>query len=113
MTGFLGIMYFSNILTCFLNVGRLLKVSGAKIKAVSWIFLPLAGALCITLTVSRVLLLLGLSPLLYTLLLCLISCPLYAAVLFLTGCVCRDDIADITGKPKVRRRLNRTPDIRR
>lgn len=97
MTGFLGIMYFSNILTCFLNVGRLLKVSGAKIKAVSWIFLPLAGALCITLTVSRVLLLLGLSPLLYTLLLCLISCPLYAAVLFLTGCVCRDDIADITG----------------
>ncbi len=31
MKGFIGIMYFSNFLTCFLNVKRLCKVSGVKI----------------------------------------------------------------------------------
>ena len=32
MKGFIGIMYFSNFLTCFLNVKRLCKVSGLKFK---------------------------------------------------------------------------------
>ncbi len=32
MRGFIGIMYFSNFLTCFLNVKRLCKVSGIKFK---------------------------------------------------------------------------------
>ena len=100
MTGFLGIMYFSNILTCFLNVGRLLRVSGAKIKLIYWVFLPIAASLCITLAVSRILMLFALSDILYISLLCVISCPIYIAVLFITGCVCRDDIADITGRRK-------------
>ncbi len=32
MKGFIGIMYFSNLLTCFLNVRRLCRVSGVKFK---------------------------------------------------------------------------------
>ncbi len=32
MKGFIGIMYFSNLLTCFLNVKRLLKVTGVKFR---------------------------------------------------------------------------------
>jgi stage V sporulation protein B len=43
--GFIGIMYFSNFLTCFLNVGRLLKVSGAKIEFLNTIVLPSLTAL--------------------------------------------------------------------
>jgi stage V sporulation protein B len=38
--GFLVIMFFSNLLTCFLNVARLLKVSGVKPKLINDILLP-------------------------------------------------------------------------
>lgn len=38
--GFLVIMFFSNLLTCFLNVARLLRVSGVKPKLINDILLP-------------------------------------------------------------------------
>lgn len=52
--GFLYIMYFSNILTCSLNVGRLLKITGVKFKIFSQLLLPAAfsagiSAVCYTL----------------------------------------------------------------
>lgn len=42
LKGFIGIMYFSNFLTCFLNVKRLCSVSGAKLLIFKEILLPLA-----------------------------------------------------------------------
>lgn len=47
--GFIIIMYFSNLLTCFLNVRRLIKVSGARFKFLNGIFMPVCSALISTL----------------------------------------------------------------
>lgn len=45
ITGFILIMYFSNFLTCFLNVGRLIKVSGVNFSFLKEIALPLIIAI--------------------------------------------------------------------
>ena len=47
--GFIIIMYFSNLLTCLLNVKRLIKVSGAKLQILNGIFMPVCSALISTL----------------------------------------------------------------
>lgn len=79
LKGFIIIMYFSNFLTCFLNVGRLLKVSHAKIKFLKEIILPILTALTITLLTDTLLrLFVGLPNLVYIILLCGISLPIYA-----------------------------------
>lgn len=44
LKGFIAIMYFSNFLTCFMNVGKLLKTTGAFLKPIDEIFLPLIAA---------------------------------------------------------------------
>lgn len=41
INGFLGIMFFSNILTCSLNAGRLIKITGVRFKIFSEILLPI------------------------------------------------------------------------
>ncbi len=50
LNGFIIIMYFSNLFTCLLNVGRLIKISGAKIKILEDLLLPLLTALSVTMT---------------------------------------------------------------
>ena len=55
LIGFIGIMYFSNFLTCFLNVGRLLKVSGAKLDFSKEIVLPILLATAISFIFNTVL----------------------------------------------------------
>lgn len=93
LRGFILIMYFSNLLTCFLNVGRLLKVSRAKLFILKELFLPLVSALCITLLADTALALLGnLNSLVYIILLCTITLPIYVLLLFLFGIVKPDDI---------------------
>lgn len=94
MTGFLGIMYFSNILTCVMNVKRLLKVSGAKIDISRWLLLPVAAAVSITLAVSKIISVFPLSGLIYTAVLCGVCCPLYFTALFALGSITRDDLRD-------------------
>ena len=95
LKGFIGIMYVSNLLTCFLNVGRLMKVSGAKMKILSEILLPLSFAVCICfLTTSAIKAFGTLSNLVYIILLCIICSPVYILVLFLVGSVTRDDISN-------------------
>lgn len=44
INGFLGIMYLSNVFTCSLNLSRLLRVTGARLKAFSEVTVPLAAA---------------------------------------------------------------------
>ena len=95
LKGFIGIMYVSNLLTCFLNVGRLMKVSGAKMKILSEILLPLSFAVCISfLTTSAIRVFGTLSNLVYIILLCIICIPVYILFLFLVGSVTRDDISN-------------------
>lgn len=96
LRGFLGIMYFSNILTCFLNVGRLIKVSGAKFKFIQEILLPLISAFCIALLSDTLLRLFSVTnSLVYIILLCAVCLPLYFIMLFLLGTVTAEDIKGV------------------
>lgn len=45
MGGFLGVMVISNVFTSFLNVGRLMKVTGLRLRVTEWILKPLFCAL--------------------------------------------------------------------
>ncbi len=99
LKGFIWIMYFSNFLTCALNVGRLLKVSRAKLYFLSEIILPLASALCVTLLADTLLRLLGnIENLVYIILLSLVSLSLYALLIFLFGIVKPSDLKDFIKK---------------
>ncbi|MCQ2440792.1 MAG: oligosaccharide flippase family protein [Clostridia bacterium] len=93
LNGFIGIMYFSNLLTCGLNVGRLIKVSEAEFDAVKTVFIPLVGAIVITLLFDTLISMIhGLPNLVYITLLCVTSIPSYIAFLFMLGSVSTDDI---------------------
>lgn len=95
LLGFIGIMYFSNFFTCFLHVKRLLKVSGAKIKFLKQIFLPLSFAFASAFTFDTVFGQMNLSDLVYIILICVLSGFSYFAYLFLTKTVTADDIKDL------------------
>ena len=95
LRGFIWIMYFSNLLTCALNVGRLIKVSKARLKLLNEIFLPLSAAFCITLLADTLLRTVTvINNFIYLLLICLISIPLYLLFIFLIGTVTADDVRD-------------------
>lgn len=101
MNGFIGIMYFSNLLTCLLNVGRLIKISKAEINITGWILFPIAAALSITLAVSRILIVFRLTELLYIILLCAFCFPMYIIALLALGSISSDNIRDVLpGKRK-------------
>ena len=96
MAGFIGIMYFSNFLTCALNVGRLLKVSGAGLKVLREMILPLISAFAVTLLANFLIKpMSGISSPLYIIMLCAISLPGYIVILFLTGTLRREDILNV------------------
>ena len=96
LRGFIWIMYFSNLLTCALNVGRLMKVTGARLNALNEVILPIGAALTITLLTDMLLRLFsGINSLVYLILICLVSLPLYLLFIFLFGTVTADDVKDI------------------
>ena len=77
------IMYFSNLLTCLLNVGRLIKISGAKIKIFGDLLLPLLSAVTVSMVSNTVLKLVNLqNNLVYIMFLTSVSCILYVGILF-------------------------------
>ena len=95
LRGFILIMYFSNFLTCALNVGRLMRVSKARLKPINEVLLPLAAAFCITLLADTLLRLIpDINNLVYLILICLISLPLYLLFISLIGTVTVDDVKD-------------------
>ena len=76
--GFIYIMYFSNLLTCTLNVSRLLKISKAKINYTKIIILPLMLSLTICLSIRFLLLnVIEEKILVYTTVFCILSCLMY------------------------------------
>lgn len=96
LKGFIGIMYFSNLLTCFLNVGRLIKVTGANFKIIDEILLPLLSAFLVTFLSNRlVALIFGGNNLLYVISLCFISVILYTLLLFWLGIIKKDDVRNL------------------
>ena len=96
LRGFIWIMYFSNLLTCALNVGRLIKVSKARLKPINEVLLPLGAAFAITLLSNMLIRLIpNINNLAYLILICIISLPLYLLLIFLFGTVTADDVKDI------------------
>ncbi len=96
--GFIGIMYFSNALTCLLNVSRLTRVCGAKIDLIKTVFMPITAALTITLLFRTFLNLLPSMPIpVYTVALCIFSITAYVVFLFGYGSVSIEEIADLRG----------------
>ena len=93
---FVGIMYFSNAFTGFLNIRMLIKTGKAKIRAVKNILAPLCCAITVTLVVGTVAraLVPGCS-LVYIILTTVFSCVIYIfAVSRLTGYNIFDNFGD-------------------
>ncbi len=92
MSGFIGIMYGSNLLTAMLNVGRLIKVSHADLSLFDTVFVPLCAALFCCFGTRLLLTSFGLSGVVYALSLILFSSASYIALIFAFGCITRDDV---------------------
>ena len=95
MAGFLGVMYVSNIFTCAMNVGRLIKVTGVKVRFFKSVLLPaaLSGATCFGL--SSALEFLSLSELAFAVTLLLSSILVYIILLNLTGVTEKSELASL------------------
>ncbi len=78
MNGFLGIMIFSNVFTCFLHVGKLLKLTGLKPKPFKDMILPIICAVLICYFCYTFLSFLT-QPVIFTAVFALFSCVLFAA----------------------------------
>lgn len=86
--GFIGIMYFSNALTCLLNVGMLTKKTGAEINAFKSFILPLILAYVSVLLSNLVLRNIeAFGRLVYIILLVGFSVLLYSLSLLFFGCI--------------------------
>lgn len=93
---FLGIMYFSNFLTAFLNVKRLVKVSQIKLKFIQNMLIPFCTAFSLCL-VFRVIFKISFNmpDFLYTAVLCTVCFVLYVLSLFKFGIVNQTDLSFI------------------
>lgn len=93
MYGFLIIMVISNVLTSVLNIRRMLKVTGVKLKLVKWIISPTIAVItagAITAMLFRPIISRGI--LTFTILSGLSISVLYFAFLFLTKTLTKQDI---------------------
>jgi stage V sporulation protein B len=96
VTGFIGIMYFSNFFTCALNCIKLITVSDAKINIFKTILLPLFLSLVAVFGCDKLLSLIPNLPLLvYIILVCGISLSLYIIGVFAFKCITKEDLKDI------------------
>ncbi len=86
ITGFILIMYFSNLLTCFLNVGRLITISFVKINFFKELVLPLCFATASTYISNLIFSNFSNIPdLVYIILFVVVSIVIYLVLLVLTG----------------------------
>ena len=99
LSGFIGIMYFSNFLTCFLNIRRLLKVSGVKFRLVLDVLFPLFSAFAVA-YVSGVLLMniTRFGNIVYLFCLTALCVGLYIISLILFGTVKKSEILYLLGR---------------
>ena len=96
---FIGIMYFSNFYTCFLNTKRLLKTSGLQLDFLNTFVLPLCIAFSICLITDSLLRLFSnISNLFYVVIICAVCIPLYSVCLLALGIINRDDLSFIKRK---------------
>lgn len=94
MKAFLGIMYFSNLLTCALHFNKLCKVSSVYIKPMKFFVLPLLSAVSsvsiMKLALKEVFMY---NSLVYIILMSFCSCILYLILLFCFSCIKKEDFS--------------------
>lgn len=95
INGFFGVMVFSNLLTCGLNVYRLCKVSNIKIRFDKWIIRPVAAA-ALGISAAHFAGVFGHIPQKEPLLFCFVGAAVigvvYLVMMPLLGCVTAEDI---------------------
>ena len=95
MEGFLFVMIVSNLLTSFLNIHRLLHITGIKLQWGRWILKPLlsmATSGAIALLLDRIPFIRSLPLLPHLCLVGTAAVLLYGLLILLTGCVTREDL---------------------
>lgn len=96
LNGFIIIMYFSNFLTCFLNVRRLLKLTNSKIKVLNEMIVPIISAFFSVYITETILTLLNFKiEILHIIFLSAISLFLYSILLLLFGSIEKEDIINL------------------
>lgn len=100
LNAFIGIMYFSNFLTCFLNVGKLLKLSQAKINILSGVLLPLVTALFTAVFFDFIIKFLNTQNLFHIIFVCALSGISYLLLLISFGAIKIPDFVKMYFKKK-------------
>lgn len=96
INGFILIMYFSNLYTCVLNVGRLIKISKAKISIFTDFLLPLISAFSVSFIINTVLIAANIKNILvYIILLAVASALLYIAILLYLEIIPRKTVKEL------------------
>lgn len=90
--GFIGIMYFSNFFTCFLNTKQLIKSSGAHFNLTQTFFIPICCSFGVCLLARFLLNMFNLPNGVYVALVCIICMPVYLGLLFLFKIINYNDI---------------------
>ena len=87
INGFIGIMYASNLLTCFLNIKRLIKISGAALDIRKTVIIPVSCAFTATLSLKLILNMFILPNLVYIILLTTASVLFYILLIVHFDCI--------------------------
>lgn len=96
INGFIGIMYFSNIFTCFLHVGKLIKITELKINKFKFFVFPLLTGLIVAFSFDTLLnLWVGLPDLVYIILMVLLSAVTYLFILIKCDIASLDEIKNL------------------
>lgn len=97
INGFIGIMYFSNIFTCFLHVGKLIKITELHINKLKFFVFPLVLGLIVAFSFDTLLRLWGSLPdLVYIILMVLLSVGAYLFILIKCGIIGLEEIKNFT-----------------
>ena len=90
--GFIGIMYVSNLFTSFMNLSKLIKVSGAKIKWFLWLVFPAITAVSIGTAVYLLVENLHLPDLPFTLVFIIPTALIYLFTVLKCKCITAEDM---------------------
>lgn len=96
--GFIGIMYFSNFLTCVLNINKLITATKIKLSFLKTYLIPVCCAFSICLFLRFLLNLISISNLLYIIIICFVCIIAYIALLFVFKIIDYDDLIFIKQK---------------
>ena len=89
---FILIMYFSNFITGFLNTKKLIKASRVSFDLCGQFFIPVCCGFSLCLAMSFLLNVLGVSNLLFVVIIVAVCLPLYLVILYFLGIINQDDI---------------------